>query len=1040
MHRSLIVLPACIVLILGVASPCVAGFGVDWRQGENLGRLNVSANEAEFELRSLNQIGGVYFAGEPVVIHIAAGKSGNALPEGCRMEAVLFHTGQFDPSDTGYVHGKAPRLIEVLGEPTTTAATAFKPDGELLRGVVGVPDTYGMYALILQRPDGQRTLIGAIARVLKPTQPVGDIPHIMSEYGLPQPLYVNLFNDDQICQALSRLGIRLVRREIGAYTALSSDEPVHSQYDGLFAAAEKYGIRVMVTVGVHQPETLLPWNVPGTGKPISWILPPAFDPQLQQWYANFARKYWRGGKDGFWGFEHWNEPWQPFGISGWGADTTRYRQILKAIHDGVKSVDPAIPVFAASSVMNTEDKLTTGPDDQFARMVDVWTDHYVNLRNSYGPRVAAKYGKFSGETETWGVHSQVLATQFLTQFLSGGTKFINPTQADMLWQGIGHDEQRGKVGPKGQKAPVTTPMPCAVTLAAWNAIVQDRPFHRMLFTTHLPFVFQFGPDDDAVFVISGKLIGPGSAGLKDNVWWQVHSGPNGSMRLTDPDGRLEVLDISGNVIPARAGVYDLTMDTRAYFLRAKAGANAVRDALLAGRIEGLRSVHIAPAGLRPDPEDPRQWVAPITFHNLLNRPRQASVSITVVGSKDQVAFDAPVKLDAGKIATVVMPLKQPPQTGLPLRIAFRPDDGPEEVWQELVCPVGIRRARMPVTGDDAAWQAIPVVNVLQSKDGDDYIESVWLPFAERGDKPDGTKRAELRMAWDDVALYLHATVDNPALQLKQRLSTWNQGQYFYGKALEEELRPLDRWAKFLAFRANDKKANEGAAQDPDWPAYQQFLQDNPGLARLAKDQYVRGIYTVKARRPDATLDEIAFHYCHFKPWFINDLPFSGDTFQFAFDIDKPEDYMTRTHDLTYPAATIPVGWQSVPDTDYEFAVYQCDDGYPEVWCLLAPGIKRHHYYPRQPRDEQTQHAVRTPASIEQRGERTVYRVAIPWNTLGIDAPKPGQDFGFTFRFNADSGGEVIFGLQEAATKMNGLTLHPYWNASPSNTIRWVLCP
>ena len=126
--------------------------------------------------------------------------------------------------------------------------------------------------------------------------------------------------------------------------------------------------------------------------------------------------------------------------------------------------------------------------------------------------------------------------------------------------------------------------------------------------------------------------------------------------------------------------------------------------------------------------------------------------------------------------------------------------------------------------------------------------------------------------------------------------------------------------------------------------------------------------------------------------------------------------MRKTHDLTYPADAMPAYWTSTPDSDYEFGLYLCDDGKPELWCLLAPGVPRYHYYPRHARGPKGQYPVKDGAVEVQRvADRNVYFLRLTWAQLGFAAPpKAGQDFALTCKWNADGG--VAFGGYYAATK------------------------
>jgi hypothetical protein len=659
----------------------------------------------------------------------------------------------------------------------------------------------------------------------------------------------------------------------------------------------------------------------------------------------------------------------------------------------------------------------------------------VSLPTAYGAPVAAKHGIITGETETWGVHSQVLAAQFMTQFLSNGQRFINPTTPDMMWQQIGVDKIHGRQGDPG----VVTPMPASVTFAAWNAFVQGRVFERIVFTDHLPYLYQFGSDDDARFVLVGKLTSTGSGRLRDYPWHQMLKGPNGTITIRDAGNALEIRDLSGNVIERGGnGTYELAMDTRAYFVEPRGDAAEVVRTIRDARIDGIRPVHIAPQMLPAAPTAEKPVELPVHVHNVYNRPISGRFKVKSLADQTPLNFTAAVEIDAGETLEVRVPVAKAPATGLPLTFTFIAENGEPAEHAEVVHVTGIERGSMAV-GPGGGWDDVRPVTVLKAEGESDVdaIDRIWLPFIEHDDRPTEAKRGEVRLAWDDEHLYISAIVDDAGLTPKKRLAAWDEDQYFWGKHIEKKLEPLEPYAKFLNFRPRKDRMKQ-AKQDPDWPAYQEFLDENPQLKKLANNRMVRAYFYVKAQRPDASLEELNFHYCQIAPNFQGDLPFNGDTFQFAFDFDAPDERMTATHDLTYPAEDLPTNWMSLPDTDYEFALYQCEDGRPELWCLLAPGIPRGHHYPHQKRSEVDQHAVEAESSVTHADGRTTYRVAIPWHALGVDEPKAGMDFGFTFRFNADQGGGVEFGDRAGATKMNGLTLHPYWKPSPSNTIRWQL--
>lgn len=1039
--RTALILLVCAVL----ARPLHAGFGVDWSADpENVKIVGAGGVEQEFPIVRLSVRGGLFFPGEKVGIGLARPAQPKAGAEDGTIEAVAFNTAQFDPAETGFVESrKARRIVRTAGVSVTeTDLASLSAGDDELAGGINVPDAYGMYALVLKRADGHRTLLGSIARVPRPQPRLSAYRQVMAEWGFPSSTPWNPpHRPAVVAAAMARAGIGLVRREVGGGLATPGDAAggVDDRFDSFFAACREHGIQAMMTAGA-QSESQLPWSAPGAV--ITRILPASRDPELTQWFANFARRHWTGGESGLWAIEHWNEPWEPDSISGWNGDSLRYRQILKCLHDGVKSVDKRIKVAAACSVMNTEDKLLSGVSRDHIRMVDLMTDHYVSVWAAYGARVAEQHGIVSGETETWGAHSQVLAVQFMTQFLANGQKFINPCTDDMIWSYAPGSEDRDlPVGqnPKEQRTGVITPTPVLAALAVWNALIQDRPFKRMASPTQLPHLFQFGTDADARLVLYGKPTSTGSGRLRDYPWWQVLQGPNGAIDIADPGKVIEVRDLNGNPVPRAAdGGYTLTLDTSAFYLWSSQGAQVVIAAVRTGTISGLQAVHLAPGGLDRLPAANAPAALPVMVKNVLNRPVSGKLTVTALSDAAYTA-EVPVQLTAGGQTEVRVPVTVPADGGLPLRFVFTPaEEGlAPSSWTEVVHALVISHGRATAT----TWEALPGATVLrlQGRVSANEIEAIWLPFVKREAATLPARHGTFKLVWDERFLHVSATVDAVGIRSRPRLATRDDRRYFWSQAEGERRFGMLRPYLNLITQPGDKRARDAAEKNPLWPVYQALLEANPDARRVADDRLAYAWAYTLLKRPDASLDEISYVYLPGSRM-IDDLPFSGDSLQFAIDVDPPEAVMTSTHDLTYPVERIPARWVAVPDSDYEFALYQCDDGRPELWCLLAPGIPRGHYFPRQERGKVNQHAVPAEVSVEHKDGRTHYHAAIPWSALGGKPWKAGSNVGVTFAFNAADGGSIQFGDQAGATKINSLTLHPYWQPKPSNSLRWVVLP
>jgi hypothetical protein len=65
-------------------------------------------------------------------------------------------------------------------------------------------------------------------------------------------------------------------------------------------------------------------------------------------------------------------------------------------------------------------------------------------------------------------------------------------------------------------------------------------------------------------------------------------------------------------------------------------------------------------------------------------------------------------------------------------------------------------------------------------------------------------------------------------------------------------------------------------------------------------------------------------------------------------------------------------------------------------------------------------------------------MAIPRSELAQMKLEPGATFGLMLRAGNDQGPHVDYGVDKAVTKLNGLTLHPYWERSTNCGARWTL--
>ena len=424
----------------------------------------------------------------------------------------------------------------------------------------------------------------------------------------------------------------------------------------------------------------------------------------------------------------------------------------------------------------------------------------------------------------------------------------------------------------------------------------------------------------------------------------------------------------------------------------------------------------------------------MTVHNLLNRAIEGKLTVTPPAGITLKASGAPVKLDAGGSADFALPIARAttaPSNAYLFAYACTAG-GTKAEWKEVLHVLVAKKGTKTIDGNLADWAGGLGVLVDAKVQKADPTEQAWLPFLENKDKqPDGSF-GEVKVAWDDEFFYVSARVNDPTDYAgHQRLETWDEDQYFRSAnddVICETLRPFET---LVMMNLNDSNAAAKAKADPQWPEFEKFIKEHPDAADAVKTGAAFGYFRAKKRDPAATFADAAYVY---RKTPAQEHPWAGDCLQSGFDVLP--DY---AYNLKLDSDRVPWGFHAMPDTDYEYSIYQCTDGKSELWRLQAPGTPRSHHYPRQPRAKFDQGAVPKSLHVVKRdGKVTIYEAAIPWAELKRWKQKAGQTFGFTFRIGNNNGPALELGSDKSATKTNGLSLHPYWVAKPSCTVRWTL--
>jgi len=927
--------------------------------------------------------GQLFFPGDPVTLQMSFQTGSYAGTVGFQLDLVEITTRDPSRAIAGTATGPAgpAPLIALAGQPIQhqfSVPFADAPETRVVLERLPVPDQYGTYAIILVR-GRQRQFVTTVCRVPKPLDAgsVEQVP-ITGDFAF----FDHPERYGQRAATYRRMGVRGVRVQT-RWAERADGSYDWEQLDPIFAAAEQHQLQLLVTLGAHPS-----WSWPfGPDRPTPAVVGPGWDgnadggqadrlaapkhfPRYSAWIIEFCQRYWKNGRGALWGIENYHQPWEGGSPTGWARDSHQYRLLHRLIAQSAWEADRRIKICAASSIMNTEDKFYADGSREFDQYLDVFTDHYVLPALSYGPLVARARGKVSLETETWLVRAEHQLPQ-IVQFLAAGQQRLAPSHPSALFDPL-----------PGTDDPFLIPTPLVAATAAANHFLTGRTFEKVVFHTHLPWVFQFGKDNDpeGVLVLLGRLRGPAGNDPKERPWAQIETAPPGTLTVQNGDGRLQFFDVAGNPLHFGARTVRLPLSTEGMYIRCAQGPAAAAARLKAAAFAGQRPVEILPRDFSGFPTAPGARLT-VTLQNRLNR---SLLGILTAQTPPEIHLDQReqlIELAAGAQATLAFPVLQAsnhPANAYPFTFTFRSPAGTAEYTEVLnvaVAPKGTRA----IDGNLDDWPDAPGVVLELSSASTGPAAASRRSWAElKSQQPDG-HYAEFKLAWDEAFLYLAAQVNDPTAELDTpRLADRAEDRYFHSAASDAR------------------------------PPFQQFIEQFPGRS----------------------FAEVPYVYCVDPAW---DSPYRRDRLQFALDVSE------GWHDMAPTTNQVPLGFHAVPDADYEYSLYLCAGGGSELWRLLAPGVPRRHDYPRQLRGERTTGPVPGAQHVVRReGATYVYEVAIPQAELADLKLVAGSSFGLMVRAGNRTGPDLDYARDKAVAMLNGLTLHPYWELSPNCGVRWTL--
>ncbi len=893
------------------------------------------------------------------------------------------------------------------------------------------PKQFGAYVLILEVPGQGRQFGAAYLSVPKATPGRVQYP----TYALDIQS-----TSEEACALYERLGIKGTRMEFSFSTAQEYEKRL-PQWLAEFERLNRHNISVMLCLEggnyglmpLGRIRSFLDEN--GVGKfsypgDFAWL--PQHDPEFQQFVCKITSQFgWPKGPVN--SVELWNEPWEGISISGWGADLPRYREIYTHMAQGVEEARAKekveVLIGGTCSSMNTEDKLFGDGKDTFLKWLDFNSIHYQPMGNvpalipAWNERKSPNGPVRHWDTESWIANSEDKVGAVIASMRAQG---LSRTA------GVLHDVVREYATVQirtadGKKKPVNIVQAwaCGAGIAANQALLGERPFKELLFKNGLPWVFVFdglpgaagkAQADDGTLVVVGDLSGvyqreqlkfrdvyglqnvqllnmlnaklaalPATATKLERTaltqqLTQAQTLAGATMTLANGRGAFTLYDWNGNPVPATRGKLTIPLNGLGYFLRTNGKPGSFAKLLAemrTARIDGLEPLEIQAQDLTA--RIATGPVLSVTLTNILNRP----VTGTLAASLGGLTLDVPAQpltLAAHETRTLTLKVtggQANDSNTYPLAIAFNAGkDGTAVMSDEMHVNV-IEKRTVTVDGKLDEWtNALPQIVKSSGDSGPSLTEKAWLPMVNFPEKT-GTGLTVAYLAYDATNFYFAAkTADTTPDGGQIRFATREDDEYYFPEK------------SYLIQK-------DGRKDELTWPA---------GVRR----------FTYR-KNPD--------------------LPFGGDAIQIAFNV------LPQEKKGLYPFAPGTMErFMVYKDTDYEYYLHPVmakRGGGAEIWRLLAPGVPRKHFYPRQPKAATDGGPVEGgKLVVVQEPTTRILESAIPWTELpevkaALDA---GRTIKFTFRVTDDKGPSYDSAANRSVAKWNPLTFHEYWGSTWSNEI------
>jgi len=855
-----------------------------------------------------------------------------------------------------------------------------------------IPNTFGGYALVVDLPGYGRAFAATVARVLQPDSGRVQFP----TYALDTTW--DEFMNEGVFVLFEKLGIKGMR--MGAAYDLAKDpdyERSTTVLDRYLDWSRKHDVTVMLTLAAGEGFSSQPLS-----RPRPWLSPenemldtkddrawlPEHDADFQNWVENLATKYgWPKGNVN--AMELWNEPWESVSISGWQADIPRYRDIFTHMALGIEAARAKagvkVLIGGTCSSSNARDKLFPDGSDHFLKWLDFVSIHYQALAAdpSLVPEWVHRKGPY-GSVRVWDTESWIANSEDRVAGVIASMRAQGQSRTAGIFEGNVYESRNLKI--ENSVYPVVQAWSPAAAVAASQRFIGQRPFEKLLFQNGLPWVFVFSglPNeknaetrrDDGTLVIVGDLRKIYEP--ERTLFRSVDLATDAALTIKDDSGQARLYDFYGNVVTGDHGKIRVPLNGLGYFLRTDGSPGSFQRLLQAVQVAEIK-------GYDPVEIVAHDFTAPISSHptlrlkitNVLNRRITGKIQVDVSGLELKDASKT-LAIAAGASEYVEFTAKSGTTAGdnlYPLVATF--DAGPDgqSTLREDLRVNFLAHRTIHVDGELSDWKGVLPILLPGAEVGKNLTEQAWLPF-KNFDKTVPNGLSTIYVAYDEKNFYFAAKIaDSSPDPGMVRFATRDDDSYFYP----------------------DKVSGRDHAS-LTWPS-------------AVRHYSYRKNFDIPSGSGEHDNVQIAFNVLDAKPWLAN-----------------PPGVMPKF--ITY--------W----DTDYEFALNPVAEEYgggTEIWRLLAPGMPRKHFFPRQPKSPIDGGPVTQGQLVMRRdGNTRLVEAAIPWEQMPdvYRKIKAGETIKFTCRVNDNKGPEHELAAGRSVSKSNSVTFHDDWQTHWANELEF----